>query len=66
MSGKGAGKKRNRAAQSEQHGYQGRPGDAASRPHAGEAGGAHLEDNPERQRIMEKLRELDERRREEE
>ncbi|MHB8859934.1 MAG: hypothetical protein ACYC6Z_10710 [Thermoleophilia bacterium] len=65
MSGKGAGKKRNRAAQSEQHGYQGRPGDAAAK-RGGKTRNAPLEDTSERERIMEKLRELDERRREEE
>ena len=66
MSGKGTGKKRNRAAQSQQHGYQENPEDAASRPDVGEAGGATLDGKTERQRILEKLRELDERRREQE
>ena len=66
MSGKGVGKKRNRAAQSEQHGYQERPGDKASKPRGGKSRGAPLEETGERERIMEKLRELDKRRREEE
>lgn len=64
MSGKGSGKKRNRAAQSEQHGFQKGQDDAAHQPSTGEAGGARLEPSEERQRILEKLRELDERRRE--
>lgn len=67
MSGKGSGKKRNRAAQSLQHGYQEHPADAARKPDVGEAGGATLDEGiNDRQRILEKLRELDERRREQE
>lgn len=66
MSGKGAGKKRNRAAQSEQHGYQERPEEVASKPEVGEAGGANLEEKTEKQRVIEKLRDLEKRRRERE
>ncbi len=66
MSGKGAGKKRNRTAQSLQHGFQEHPHDTALKPDTGEAGGATLEGRTERQRIIDKLRELDERRREQE
>ncbi len=65
MSGKGEGKKRNRAAQSEQHGFQERPLEQASRPAAGEAGGAELE-KPEKPRALEKMRDLEERRRQKE
>lgn len=66
MSGKGAGKKRNRAAQSQQHGYQEHPQDAAVKPDAGKIRGADHDAQDRRERIMEKLRELDEQRREEE
>jgi len=64
MSGKGSGKKRNRSAQSSQHGFHEYPEDTARRPGVGEAGGATLEEGEERQRIIDKLRELEERRRE--
>lgn len=65
MSGKGEGKKRNRAAQSEQHGFQERPLEQASRPAAGEPGGAEIEKS-EKQRVLEKMRDLEERRRQKE
>jgi hypothetical protein len=64
MSGKGAGKKRNRAAQSLQHGYQEHPEDVAGKTDAGEPKGATKDGRTDRQRILDQLRELDERRRE--
>lgn len=66
MSGKGSGKKRNRAAQSLQHGYQEHPQDAAHKRGAGVVGGDHLDDRSERQIILDQLRELDQRRRDQE
>lgn len=63
MSGKGAGKKRNRAAQSDQHGYQERPGDIAGKQDG--AGGINRDKQSSgKQRILEKLRDLEKRRRE--
>lgn len=65
MSGKAAGKKRNRAAQSEQHGYYENPGDMA-----GKTGGKPKEENhnsgSEKQRTIDKLRDLERRRRDRE
>lgn len=66
MSGKGEGKKRNRAAQSEQHGLQERPEEIAHKPESGEAGGASLEGKSEKERVIEKLRDLEKRRSEKE
>lgn len=66
MSGKGEGKRRNRAAQSLQHGYRERPEEKAARPDAGEKGGAGVDTQPERQRTLDKMRELEERRRDQE
>lgn len=60
MSGKGSGKKRNRAAQSEQHGYQEPQVGHAAKPGAGEAGGG-TQKTPEKQRVLEKMRELERR-----
>lgn len=65
MSGKGAGKKRNRAAQSEQHGYQERPGEIAGKPEAEETRGSGLGKRlSEKQRVIDKLHDLEKRRRE--
>lgn len=65
MSGKGAGKKRNRAAQSEQHGYQEPQADHATKPGAGEYElGSAEERAAEKQRIIDKLRQLEERQKE--
>lgn len=60
MSGKAWGKKRNRAAQSEQHGYQQDPEDKAVGTEKGEAA-THSE--RERQRVQEKMRKREEDRR---
>lgn len=64
MSGKGSGKKRNRAAQGEPHGYHERPSDIASgggRPSSGSK-----ESRNEKQRTIDKLRDLERRRRDKE
>lgn len=66
MSGKGAGKKRNRAAQSEQHGYQEPQVDQSNKPGTGKTAGSGLEKNPEKQRVLEKLRDLQKRLRQKE
>lgn len=68
MSGKGEGKKRNRAAQSEQHGFQESSVDKAARPAAGETAGtgAGAAERPEKQRVLEKMHDLEERRRQKE
>lgn len=66
MSGKATGKKRNRAAQSLQHGYQEHPEDAAVKSGKRGRKGAVLDDRTDRQRILDQLRELDEKRREQE
>ncbi len=66
MSGKSEGKKRNRAAQSEQHGYQEPPDIEAVKPEAGEEAGARLEGEGEKERVLEKLRRLEEQRRQKE
>ena len=66
MSGKSSGKKRNRAAQSQQHGYQEQPPDHSAKPGIGEAGGARIEKNPIKQRLFDKLRNLELRRRQQE
>lgn len=58
MSGKGAGKKRNRAAQSEPHGYQEQPEDRAGKPAAGKVRGATERASSEKQRVLDKLRDL--------
>lgn len=63
MSGKGAGKKRNRAAQSDQHGYQERPGEKAGKQGAGDSGSADRNSRQvEKQRVIDKLRDLQKRR----
>lgn len=62
MSGKASGKKRNRAAQGEPHGYQERPSDIASGAESGKKG----EERSKRQRTIDKLRELEQRRRDRE
>lgn len=56
MSGKASGKKRNRAAQSEQHGFQQPPSEKAAGPDR--ATGSEKEKRG-KQRILEKLRELE-------
>lgn len=61
MSGKGAGKKRNRAAQSEPHGVQENPESRASKPAAGRAPGSPEKNTGERQRVLDKLRSLQKR-----
>jgi len=66
MSGKGAGKKRNRAAQSLQHGYQEHPEDVAGKTKGKETGHKSNDGRSDRQRIMDQLRELEEQRRESE
>ncbi len=64
MSGKAAGKKRNRAAQSEQHGYQESPKDIADKSGAvGVNGAGHTPESEDRKRVGEKLRKLERRRR---
>lgn len=62
MGGKASGKKRNRAAQGEPHGYHERPSDIAS----GAGTGVNGEGNSEKQRTIEKLRELEQRQRDRE
>ncbi len=63
MSGKGEGKKRNRAAQSEQHGFQERPLEKAEKPVREEGNPG---ENQEKPRVVEKLRNLEKRRRQQE
>lgn len=58
MGGKGAGKKRNRAAQSEQHGYQEQPEERAGKPATGKSPGATEKAAGEKQRVLDKLRDL--------
>lgn len=58
MSGKGTGKRRNRAAQSGQHGYHEPQVNRAAEPGTGEAAGASIEKPPEKQRVLEKMRKL--------
>lgn len=65
MSGKSAGKKRNRAAQSEQHGFQENPADIAGKNND-RAGDEHRGPGSEKQRASEKLRDLERRRRDRE
>ncbi|MHB0866044.1 MAG: hypothetical protein ACYC6B_01930 [Thermoleophilia bacterium] len=64
MSGKGSGKKRNRASQSEQHDYQ----EPHSKPVAGHsegaAAGAHPESPSEKQRVLSRIRDMERQRRE--
>lgn len=66
MSGKGEGKKRNREAQSEQHGFQESPIDRARKSGPGESTGTRIESTVEKERVLEKMRELEERRRKQE
>ncbi|HDZ59460.1 MAG TPA: hypothetical protein ENH44_01575 [Actinobacteria bacterium] len=64
MSGKAAGKKRNRAAQSEQHGYQESPTDIADKSGTvGVNGSGGTPETEERKRVSEKLRNLERSRR---
>ncbi len=65
MSGKAAGKKRNRAAQSEQHGFQENPADIAGK-NSDKHGEKERGSTSGKQRVMEKLRDLERRRRERE
>ncbi|RJQ42334.1 MAG: hypothetical protein C4534_10510 [Gaiellales bacterium] len=60
MSGKAAGKKRNRAAQSEQHGFQQPPSEKAAANRKGEGG---HEGQRDRQQLIRKMREREEERR---
>lgn len=64
MSGKGSGKKRNRAAQSEQHGFQQPLSEKAGSDAKGKTGGDR--DAGEGQRVREKLKDLEQRRRDRE
>lgn len=66
MSGKDEGKKRNREAQSQQHGFQESPIERARKPGPGESGGTGIESGAEKERVLEKMRELEERRRQRE
>jgi hypothetical protein len=66
MSGKATGKKHNRSSQSLQHGYQGRPEDIAVKPKKRASRAVIHDDRTDRQRILDQLRELDEKRREQE
>ncbi|MHB9111576.1 MAG: hypothetical protein ACYC4D_02960 [Thermoleophilia bacterium] len=66
MSGKGTGKKHNRASQSLQHGYQKHPEDVAVKPDKKTRKAVIHDDRTDRQRILDQLRELDEKRREQE
>lgn len=59
MSGKGSGKKHNRAAQSDQHGFQVSPADVALKPSAVDAVGAGMGKNVEKLRVLEKMRKLE-------
>lgn len=61
MSGKGTGKRRNRAAQSGQHGYHEPQMNHTVKPGAGEAAGAKTEKAPAKQRVLEKMRNLEQR-----
>lgn len=63
MSGKGSGKKRNRAAQSEQHGYQEPHADPVTGHDEGTAAGPGAENLPEKQRVIARIREMEQRRR---
>lgn len=65
MSGKGSGKKRNRAAQSGQHGFQNPQSEAAIKPDTGEKSGAQHELAEEKQRVLDKLKRLERQRQEE-
>jgi hypothetical protein len=62
MGGKASGKKRNRAAQGEPHGYHERPSDIAS----GAGSKGNPEERSDKQRTIDKLRELEQRRRDRE
>jgi len=64
MSGKGTGKKHNRAAQSLQHGYQEHPEDVVVKPKKRAVRAVVHDDRTDRQRILDQLRELDEKRHE--
>lgn len=64
MGSKGAGKKRNRAAQSDQHGYQERPGDIAGKQEGAGGGISSDKKSSGKQRLLDKLRDLEKRRRE--
>lgn len=63
MSGKAEGKKRNRAAQSEPHGYKESPSELADKT-GGQNGGKGPGDTGEKQRTIDKIRDLERRRRE--
>jgi len=66
MSGKGTGKKRNRAAQSLQHGYNENPENIAMKPRKRTRKAVVNDDRSYRERILDQLKELDQKRREEE
>lgn len=62
MSGKSEGKKRNRAAQSEQHGFQQPPAEKAAGTDAAQSTAGESAKH-DRKRVLEKLRDLEKRRR---
>lgn len=64
MSGKGSGKKRNRAAQSEQHGFQQPSSEKAAKDK--KAKGGDKKATRGKQRLLDKLRELNRERKEQE
>ncbi|MDO8735503.1 MAG: hypothetical protein Q7K29_00260 [Thermoleophilia bacterium] len=66
MSGKATGKKHNRAAQSLQHGFQVSPENTAVKTRKRSTKAVVHDDRTDRQRILDQLRELDEKRRERE
>jgi len=66
MSGKGTGKKHNRAAQSSQHGFQVSPKNTAVKSGRRASRKVVVDDRTDRQRILDQLRELDAKRREQE
>lgn len=63
MSGKATGKKRNRAAQSEQHGFQQAPSEKAAGAKTGRSKPA-FDSARNKQRLLEKLQELNRERKE--
>jgi hypothetical protein len=64
MSGKSEGKKRNRAAQSEQHGFQQPKADKATGTKASDAATRGSGKEKRKQRVQEKLKDLENRQRE--
>jgi hypothetical protein len=66
MSGKGSGKKRNRAAQSEQHGFQQSPSEKSASADTDKKSGTGKKKGSDRKRVLKKLKELDRQRHDEE